>query len=187
MFLSQQVEEVKSPQGHVGFKLTVWRVEFNPAGIPVWKMNGEQGGVHWAMYANIPGRLKQAKRYARECGLRHVPFMPGVSSQKPVTNAECLKLTGVGIVDYLYEDDVAAKVNDRTTIHNYVKPKKVKEPKPEPCPVQVALGEAERCEAQAEHYRRRLKRIQNLVKKWEGKARRYARKADQLQNSPAAE
>lgn len=157
MYLGQSIEERRG--GDVWGRLyciVLWRVELNAGGRPVWKLHGR--GTKY--------NHRDSALWHRQ---KHLPLIPTAAHDKPVTKGEAVKLTGLdhpmAALDYLTEH-----VDGSTTLQNWVKPPKVKEPKPVPTPVEIARSKRDRAEERVAELDRKIKRLETLRTKWTRKA-----------------
>lgn len=170
MYLSQQIERFLLKTTYAGqqprFRLIAYRVQLDDSGRPIWKLHRQVGDY----YNDAEARLNR---------LKNVPLLSSPAPNKKVTMGEAVRLTGLkapAALDYLTEN-----VSDSPVLQNYVKPKKVKEPKPEPTPLEVAYSKASLADSKVEEYDRRIRRLELLRAKWVRKARAQRTRISKLE------
>ena len=178
MYCCQAVDTVRRKAYHYDtetrYRVLYFKVVLNAAGQPVWASDGYAGDWYTESAAKSTG------------GRKGVLWNAGASHGRLVTMAEAERLTGLqapAALDYLTEQ---VQEGDSPILQNYQKPKPVKPPKPEPVPPtadEIADGKAQRAEAKAAEYDRRIRRMEELRAKWAKKAKYHRSRAKKLREA----
>jgi hypothetical protein len=170
MYLAQSVERVEGKQN---WRYIVYRVRLNDAGRSVWQIHRSAGPFFYYEGNRTP---QQRCRAAAKKANPGVPFIQAATPGKLVTASQASTLTGIiGLpaLDYLTES-----VSDSPVLQNYVKPKPVKEEKPEPAaplpptPVEIARGKLARALAKEREWTAQIAHADAKRREWR-KKRRY--------------
>lgn len=187
MFLAQQLEEVREKGQLTGWRLIRYSVELVNSK-PVWKFKESRGD--WSRW-HYP-TIKLARREARKYSRKEIPFIATIGPNKAVSMREAEMLTGIrapAALDALTDRLVANDFPD--TLENYVKPKPVKEPKPEPVgpvpptPAEAANANARKAQLRVEKWERAAEHAAKKIRQWTKKASYYRKRAARLSQQTA--